>query len=228
MSRDPLRDTRIVDSWHTNASAWVTAVRERQIESRRHVTDQAILGAVLSQSPRTVLDVGCGEGWLVRELAARQIRVIGIDAVGALVEAARRAGGGDFRVLSYEELAAGNLSVSVDAVVCNFSLFGKESVEGVFRIVPSLLNPRGVFIVQTLHPAIACGERPYRDGWREGSWAGFSADFTDPAPWYFRTMASWTTLFVDSGFRVLEQREPIHPKTQQPASVIFMAEAMRT
>ena len=126
--------------------------------------------------------------------------------------------------MSYEEIANGKLSVSVDVIVCNFALLGKKSVEGVFRAASSLLNLRGSFIVQTLHPHIACGDRPYRDGWREGLWAGFSSAFTDPAPWYFRTLESWIKLFVDSGFRLREIREPLHPKTQKPTSVIFIGE----
>ena len=224
MSTDPFSDAKIVESWGKNAQSWPVAVREGQIESRKQITDQAIVDAILNRSPRSVLDIGCGEGWLVRELATRNIHVVGVDVVPALIEAAQRAGGGDFRAMSYEEIAAGKLRVSVDAIVCNFSLLGKESVEGVFRATPSLLDSHGAFIVQTLHPVTACGDLPYRDGWREGSWAGFSTDFSDPAPWYFRTLESWIKLFVDSGFRLREIREPLHPKTQKPASVIFIGE----
>ena len=78
--------------------------------------------------------------------------------------------------------------------------------------------------MQTLHPTLACGDLPYRDGWRLGSWSGFNDDFIDPAPWYFRTLSSWIELFIESGFKLLEMREPIHPLTQKPASVIFIAE----
>jgi hypothetical protein len=88
-----------------------------------------------------------------------------------------------------------------------------------------MLAPRGAMIVQTLHPLLAGGESPYVDGWREGSWVGFSADFADPAPWYFRTMESWVRLFVSSGLRLVEMREPLHPRSGKPASVIFIAEA---
>jgi 2-polyprenyl-3-methyl-5-hydroxy-6-metoxy-1,4-benzoquinol methylase len=225
MKIDSRSDAKIVESWDKNAPLWVIAVRDGQIESRRQITDQAIVDTVLSRSPRSVLDIGCGEGWLARELAVRNIHVIGIDIVPSLVDVAQQAGGGDFLVMSYEKLAAGELNVSVDVVVCNFALLGKESVEGVFSVASSLLNKQGLFIVQTLHPVIVCGDLPYRDGWREGSWAGFSSDFTDPAPWYFRTFESWTQLFVDSGFRLLEIREPIHPNMRKPASVIFVAES---
>ena len=224
MISDPLSDARIVDSWLKNASPWTTAVRENQIASRALVTNKAIVDAVLSRSPRTVLDIGCGEGWLARALAEHGVSAVGVDVVPALIEQARKAGGGEFRISSYEDIAAGRLDISVDLVVANFSLIGKESVEGVIRRAPSLLNSRGSLVIQTLHPVASCGDESYADGWRTGSWAGFSEEFSDPAPWYFRTMESWETLLADSGFRILETREPVHPETGKPASVIFIAE----
>ena len=226
MSLDPLSDAKIVDSWGRNAAPWTTAVRGQQIESRRLVTDRAIVEATLARSPRSVLDIGCGEGWLARALAGCGIEVIGIDAIPAFIEQAQQAGSGDFRVMSHEDVAAGELKLSADAIVCNFALLGNESVAGLFGVVRSLLKPHGTFLVQTLHPVIACGDHPYQDGWRQGSWAGFSTDFSDAAPWYFRTMESWIRLFQEHGLRLLEMREPLHPQTQKPASVIFMAQVV--
>jgi 2-polyprenyl-3-methyl-5-hydroxy-6-metoxy-1,4-benzoquinol methylase len=224
MSSDPLSDARIVDSWRKNASPWTAAVRENQIASRRLVTNQAIVDAVLSRSPRSVLDIGCGEGWLARALADRGVRAIGVDVVPALIEQAQKAGGGKFMVSSYEDIAAGVLDVKVDVAVANFSLIGKKSVEGVVHRAPSLLEDGGSLVIQTLHPVASCGDESYADGWRKGSWAGFSDDFSDPAPWYFRTLESWEKLLADSGFRIVETREPLHPETGKPASVIFIAE----
>ena len=188
------------------------------------VTNHAIIEAVLRRAPRTVLDIGCGEGWLVRSLAELGIRATGVDVVPELIEQATRAGGGEFRVASYEQIAAGELDISVDVVVANFSLIGKESVEGVVRRAPQLLTEGGALVIQTLHPVVAGAGLPYEDGWRSGSWAGFGDEFSDPAPWYFRTLESWKSLLAAAGFRTVEMREPIHPGTGQPASVIFIAE----
>lgn len=223
MDIDPFSDAKIVESWAKNAAPWTTAVRTGQIESRQLTTNQAIVDAVLARSPHSVLDIGCGEGWLSRILEANGIRVTGVDAVAELIAQAQGKGTGKYRTVSYEDIAAGKLAISVDLIVCNFALLGKESVEGLFEAIPSLLNPRGFFVVQTLHPVASCGDYPYQDGWRVGSWEGFSLEFTDPAPWYFRTLENWVRLFVKSRLRLLEIREPLHVRTKQPASVIFIA-----
>jgi 2-polyprenyl-3-methyl-5-hydroxy-6-metoxy-1,4-benzoquinol methylase len=86
----------LVRSWSRNAEAWTRTVREGGIESRRLVTDAAIVRAVLERRPERVLDLGCGEGWLARALAEHGLAVVGLDGSPELVEAARRAGGGEF------------------------------------------------------------------------------------------------------------------------------------
>jgi SAM-dependent methyltransferase len=223
---NPDRDRIIIHSWGKNALPWTAAVRGGEIESRILVTDQAIVDAVMSCSPDSVLDLGCGEGWLVRELASRVTRAVGVDVIPALIDQARRAGGGEFIVTPYEAILHGSVDGQFDVAVCNFSLFGQEVVESLFAAVPFLLRPGGHFVVQTLHPLVATGESAYVDGWRDGSWAGFGPEFVDPSPWYFRTVDNWLALFAAHGFGLKETLEPINPKTGKPASIIFVAEAV--
>lgn len=219
-------DAQVIRAWHANAAPWTAAVRDGRIESRRLVTDAAIVDAVMARAPRTALDLGCGEGWLARALAERGVAVTGVDAVPALVAQAAAAGGGTFRVASYEAIAAGALApLRVDVAVANFALIGREAVDALVGAVPALLTPGGAFIVQTLHPLQATGDLPYADGWRPGSWAGFDATFRDPAPWYFRTLASWVQLLAAHGLRLAALHEPVHPGTGRPASVLFVATA---
>jgi 2-polyprenyl-3-methyl-5-hydroxy-6-metoxy-1,4-benzoquinol methylase len=217
-------EAKIIDSWHINAPHWVSAVRENQIESRNLITNMAIVRVITDHRPRSVLDIGCGEGWLTRALTTHGIKALGIDGIPYLIEQANITGGGQFRLASYAEIAAGILETQFDSIVCNFSLFGKASVETLVASMPTLLHSRGCLIIQTLHPMAVSDTLPYKDGWQAGSWQGFSAQFTDPAPWYFRTFASWIALFNRSGLQLLDLHEPLHPKTQKPASVIFVAQ----
>ncbi|WP_295621528.1 class I SAM-dependent methyltransferase [Chamaesiphon sp. GL140_3_metabinner_50] len=222
MTIDSDNDGKIIESWFKNAAPWIVAIAERQIESRNLITDRSIVDAVVSRGGKTVLDLGCGEGWLTRALVDRGMNVVGTDTIPALIDRASTMGAGEFEVATYAEIAAGKLAKKFDVVVANFSLIGKESVEGLCRSMPSLLTDRGTFIVQTLHPTIANGDLPYIDGWRASSWDGFSDEFTDPAPWYFRTLATWIELYTANGLSLIEICEPIHPQTGQPVSVILI------
>lgn len=216
-------DALILESWRENAAPWIDIVRAGRIASRQQVTDDAIVEAVCGLSPRDVLDIGCGEGWLARALDARGIRVVGVDAVSELIEAARGASVGDFRTLAYEEITAESFGLAFDVAVSNFSLLGGSVVDNLLRAVPSLLNEGGTLVVQTLHPVTACGERPYRDGWCAGSWRSFGPQFSNPPPWYFRTLARWLQLLRDCGFGHVTLREPLDPISNLPISAIFIA-----
>src|ERR1700761_3992762 len=85
MERDDPRELEIIQSWHTNAAPWSNAIRNASIASRKLVTNEAIIDAVMSTAPASVLDVGCGEGWLARTLVERGIRATGVDAVPELI-----------------------------------------------------------------------------------------------------------------------------------------------
>jgi 2-polyprenyl-3-methyl-5-hydroxy-6-metoxy-1,4-benzoquinol methylase len=221
-------DESVIHSWNQNAQAWIDTIENEEIESRKIVTNGAIIDAILSYSPSSILDVGCGEGWLTRELNLRGIEATGIDGVSALVENAKAKGGGKFLFLSYEDISTKSFTNSrFDAVVCNFSLLGKESVDNLVRLIPSFLQNNCLLFIQTLHPVTVCNQ-PYLDGWRQEFWTGFNSQFPEVAPWYFRKLETWVKLLNSAGFSILECREPIHPQQQKPASIIFVAQYNKT
>lgn len=223
MTDETLR--QIERSWETNAAAWTEAVRQGRIATRRLVTDQAVVDAVLALDPRRVLDLGCGEGWLARALAAAGVEMVGVDASAPLVEAARLAGGGEFHVCSYAELegAAARFGNPFDAVVANFALLG-DPLDDALHGARALLKPGGALVIQTVHPWTARDE-PYQDGWRTERFAAFGSGFTEPMPWFYRTLESWHQVLRQAGLGVEAVREPIHPETGEPASLILVARA---
>jgi 2-polyprenyl-3-methyl-5-hydroxy-6-metoxy-1,4-benzoquinol methylase len=214
-------------SWTANAGVWTAAVRDGSIPSRRAATDAAIVAAcdrVLDGQPgMRALDVGCGEGWLSRELVKLGATVTGIDASDPLIEAARASGGGaDYVCASYEQLESDATAVAgpFDLIVCNFALLDD-------RVVPLLaalsrrLPASGVILVQTVHPWAAVGDGPYEDGWRTEGWRTFAKAFPMPMPWYFRTTGSWLAAAREARLVVDRLEEPLHPETKQPLSLLL-------
>jgi 2-polyprenyl-3-methyl-5-hydroxy-6-metoxy-1,4-benzoquinol methylase len=223
---DEDREAALIWSWMANAGAWTRAVREGRIPSRRLATDAAIVDAVAELEPRRVLDLGCGEGWLMRALAERGIETVGLDVSLELVMAAEETGGGRYRCCSYDELVDDPTRAGgpYDAIACNFSLLGADLVP-LLGALRRNLAPGGALVVQTVHPWTAAGGEGYADGWRTETFDAFGEEFAEPMPWYFRTLASWVDALRAAGFRVAALREPIHPETGQPASLLMVAEA---
>ena len=216
---------RMLRSWETNATAWTAAVRERRIASRRAGTDDAIIAAVLRAAPHRVLDVGCGEGWLARALSTRGCKVVGIDASEALIASARVLGGAVFETMTYADFPtrAAKIGASFDTVVCNFSLL-EADIAPVLETLRDVLNPRGRLVVQTVHPWVANGLERYVDGWRVEEFADFGAGFTEPMPWYFRTLSSWIDAISLAGFRIVRIDEPIDASSGRPLSLLIEAQ----
>ena len=217
------RDARIAQSWRDNAEAWVTSVREGLIPSRRAGTDTAVIETVLDQSPRKVLDAGCGEGWLTRALAERDLQVTGFDGSAELVARARELGGAEFLHLSYEEFVADPTQAGrgYDVVVFNFSLF-TEDIVPVLAAAKSLLREGGGAVIQTVHPFNDAQGGPYVDGWREETFETMSAAFRAAMPWYFRTMRSWLAAVRRAGYEIADVREPVDADSGRPLSLIVV------
>jgi len=210
----------IYASWAANADLWARAVREDLIPSRSAGTDRAIIDAVNGLKPQRVVDIGCGEGRLLRQLDCHGV---GVDGSAALVAAAQAAdGGGSYFTLTYEDLAAqpDKLGGPYDVAIFNFSLLGAD-VSGLLKAAGVSLVLGGGVLIQTLHPWAGRGEAGYQDGWRNETFSAFESDDWQPMPWYYRTMASWVKQLAASGLRVQAIHEPINEVSGEPLSVLF-------
>lgn len=223
---DEEREAALIWSWMANADAWTRAVREGRIESRRVATDAAVVEAVAALDPGRVLDLGCGEGWLMRALAERGMETVGLDVSMELVMAAEETGGGRFRCCSYDEVAEDPTRAGgpYDAIVCNFSLLSADLVP-LLSALRQNLRAGGSLVVQTVHPWTAAGDGPYADGWRTETFDAFGEEFPEPMPWYFRTLQGWMDALRESGYHLAALQEPTHPGTGRPISLLMIARA---
>lgn len=210
-----------IASWSKNAERWTTAVRGQTIASRRDATDAAILSAARAGRLGKALDVGCGEGWLCRELSREAVEVVGVDASSELVSRAREKGGANYLVLSYAALTEKPTSAGqdFDTVICNFSLLD-DKVDALLGALATISTSKARLLIQTLHPIALT---PYQDGWRVERFDGFGEPGWSPMPYYARTLASWIDA-LSPNWALKKIMEPKAPSALTPASLLLISE----
>ncbi len=217
------RSKSLAGSWDRNAGNWTRAVREGEIPSRRAGTDDAIVTAILDRRPARLLDVGCGEGWLIRRIRKTlDCQAVGVDGSAALIADARKADpGGDYRVVSYDALIAepSALGEPFDVIAFNYAILDEDAVR-LLDAARAILAPGGAIVIQTLHPKTQDG--PYRDGWRTEDFSGFDSPDWQPMPWYFRTLESWQAAIAEAGLVQQGLTEPTVNGDERPLSLILV------
>lgn len=141
------------ERWQANSEYWVKVIRERRDRYRTEVTDPALLDAVGPCEGLRVLDAGCGEGYLARELAARGAEVVGADSCRGLVTAAATAGHpgpAAFTCASVDALPLRD--EAFDLVVCNHLFSHLPDPASAIGEFARVLRRGGRLVIFTLHP----------------------------------------------------------------------------
>ena len=107
-----------------------------------------LLAKLVAGSGRTVLDVGCGPGRTTGSLAARGLRVVGIDLSPGMIEVARRDHPAlDFRVGSMTALDLPDGSVAGIVAWWSIIHLPREVVPQAFAEFHRVLAPGGVLLL---------------------------------------------------------------------------------
>lgn len=219
------------ETWDANAEFWLRIIREHRDRYRTELTDPTVLDAIGDVAGLDVLDAGCGEGYMARELASRGARhVNGIDTSGALVKAAETA---MVSGTSFNEANADNLpfaAESFDVVLANHLLNDLPDIVAPIGEFARVLRPSGRFITLMLHPCFYEHQAERTPGsqmlsaseyfTRRAVRQPFEVDgLTSPAAStsWVRPLESYTEVLADSGLVITRLTEP-HPSEQQVAS----------
>lgn len=170
---------------------------QQYAEHARFVTD---LGAplidMLAPKPgERVLDVGCGDGVLTKQLMERGCDVIGVDASPAMVEAAKLCGVNaqtmDGHRLPFNE--------EFDAVFSNAALHWMVKPDEALHSVRRALRPGGRFVAEfggrgNLTKVLVGLHKILR---------AYGGDPTAIQPWYFPTAEEYRARLEQQGFQVI-------------------------
>ena len=216
------KSNKIIRSWEKNTAEWIKVIDTNLIPSREF-TNRAIVQTIANLGASKILDVGCGEGWLTREITGMGKTAVGIDAIPGLLENARKKGTESYYTMSYEEIIEGTSipEAPFDTAVFNFSLYQKNGLKDLLIQTKKALSANGTILIQTLHPFFLLQQGlEYKSQWMHDSWRGLPGNFTDGHSWYARTFEDWTLVFKQSSL-VLEYTKEIIGESLQPVSVIF-------
>ncbi|MEM7368840.1 MAG: class I SAM-dependent methyltransferase [Bacteroidota bacterium] len=214
-------DAQILHAWRQNGPQWIRLIEEELIPSRQAGTNEAIIQAILRLHPHTLLDVGCGEGWVCRELTRHEIDCTGIDGVKELVEYAREKGSGRFLLASYQDLIHQKLLLqdTYELILFNYSLFGAKETEEILRCVRTHLTEDGNILIQTIHPQNPLFAQT-KAQWIQEDWKNFQEN-CHPYQWYFRDEAAWHKLFDACGLRIVWSESVYLPHSSDPFSLLL-------
>ena len=162
--------------WKENSHEWIRLVEDKLISSRK-VTNPALVKVLLNYSFKKICDIGCGEGWLVRELIMNKIEANGIDATPTLIEYASNKGEGNFSIQTFEEIISGEAlrNGPYEAAVLNFCLYEEKSIKNLLKSIVDQLEGNKYLFIQSLHPLFILKlNKPYKNQWLDDAWKGLN------------------------------------------------------
>ena len=159
----------------------------------------ALLRAIESQPPFSILDFGCGPGRDLVRFRALGHKAVGLDGSAAFATMARKTTGCE--VWQQNFISLDLPAARFDGVFANAVLFHapREAVPDLLRALHRTLKPRGVLF--------SSNPRGNNDEGYSGTRYGCYYDLT-----------TWRALVSDAGFSEIEHyyRPPGHPRHEQP------------
>lgn len=220
-------------SYAENVEFWIKIIRERLDRYRMGLTDGVVFDVIGVVDGLTILDAGCGEGYLSRALALQGARVIGVDTCVEFVESAQALARESGLDIDYYTRSVDDIPIVArrcDVVVCNHLINDLRDVSGPFREFARVTREGGRLVILMLHPCFygADAERsimrsyPTPDEYfhlHQVTQKFKVAGITSPAPvtMWLRPLEDYFSELRAAGFLITSLSEP-HPSAEQLAA----------
>lgn len=161
MSTDADDQPRLRDLWEQQASRWTRWSRTPGHDCYWGFHRDAFL-RLLPAPGRLTLDIGCGEGRLLRDLARRGHRVLGLDAAPTMVRGARDAAP-ELAVVNGDAAALPFADAIADLAVAFMSLHDIDEMDQAVLEASRVLEEGGALCMAVVHPLNSAGRFSGRD-----------------------------------------------------------------
>lgn len=225
------------EQWEANARVFAELIGDRGTPHHRIILNPCVERLLGDVQGKTLLDAGCGEGYLSRYYAKMGAEVTGVDISAGLLERAEALTnsslGVSYRsgdICSLDELD----DARFDLVLCNLVLLNTPCLDEALSEFRRILRPSGILVFSIVHPAFdfygpgdwEMGEKDPNTGRRTGLF--FRVDryteeleykrywrtregekFPEPFSFYHRTISTYVKAILESGLRIVALEEPL-------------------
>ncbi|RPJ37414.1 MAG: class I SAM-dependent methyltransferase [Planctomycetaceae bacterium] len=207
--------------WNRVADDWRIQVGDDGDGNRILNSDPVLWAFAGDVNGRTVLDAGCGTGYLSKKLRDRGALVTGIDFSERMIATAQGLNPDiDFRVDSCSELATID-DGHYDLVIANYVLMDTPDLQATMDAFNRALKPGGVAVLVFSHPCFLQDRATVSEDGEEicyrwsfpyfeertcidPPWAHFTSEFI----WFHRPLSDYWKAFMAAGFVVVDFEEP--------------------
>ena len=168
---------------------WATAGRSEEMEKGHGMSVSKFLGSVSFDKPFSFLDIGCGNGWVVRKIAQlpKCKKAVGIDKSKNMIKKAKKTKITIKEQYYTTDLESCKFSAKFDIIFSMESLYYSVPMEPALHKVYKLLKNDGVFY---------CGTDFYKDNHLTTRWIKDMKISMD-----LRSETEWKKMFKEVGFK---------------------------
>ncbi len=179
-----------MDSVEKTFDDWAQNGRAALMETEHGRNVLKFLETIPFDKPFTFLDVGCGNGWVVREIAEKENckRAIGIDKSKKMIRQSEKKRGNKKTEFIHTDIESMKYRIKFDFIFSMESLYYVDSVKVALCKIYRLLKPGGQFF---------CGTDFYTDNKATSRWSKMMK-----LQMHLHSEKKWTEFFKDAGFDV--------------------------
>ena len=192
---------KIMDKTSQLFDNWAKSGRFEQMEIGHGTSVDKLLDKITFEKPFTFLDIGCGNGWVVRKIAEKSNckKAVGIDKSKIMIQKAKTKKITNKEHYFQTELESWVYKDKFDVIFSMESLYYSVPMEHALKNVFRLLKRNGVFY---------CGTDFYKDNKLTTRWI---KDMNVPMD--LRSEKEWKKMFRDVGFET-KAKHILDPKNK--------------
>jgi len=234
LKKGVISEEQISQAWDKVADKWSSGYTGYGDLNRKYVVDPVIFRLIGSVKSLSILDAGCGNGYLCRALSKKDAKMVGVDTSERNIEIARQKGKEAALGITYNVGNICNLAMfqdeAFDMVISNLVLMDLPDLDKAVKELHRVLKKKGRLIFSIMHP---CFSSPPVHGWvripqdsdRKEDRIYWKVDryfdrsmeiwqFPDWPPLYsfHRPLSDYIKTIIGNGFTITDLEEPVPSK----------------